>query len=112
LRRFGTGVAPPVPPTATPRRNWTPRQGRVRPLVGCFAFPNVAELHRSHRALLAQTLPSESLSLRERVAAAGRGFGQSEAQRCCRTLNPSPEGKELHATCYVVESGSRPSAVA
>ena len=49
----------------------------------------------NRRLSFAQTLPNESLSLRERVAPAGRGSGRSEALRCTRTLtpNPSPDGR-------------------
>jgi len=52
-------------------------------------------MHLDRRMPFAQTLLSESLSLRERVAAAGRGFGRSEVLRQVRTLtpNPSPMGR-------------------
>ena len=52
-------------------------------------------MHLDRRMPFAQTLLSESLSRRERVAAAGRGFGRSEVLRQVRTLtpNPSPMGR-------------------
>ena len=51
-------------------------------------------MHLKGRMSFAQMLLSESLSLRERVAAAGSGFGRSEALRSTRILTPnrSPEG--------------------
>jgi hypothetical protein len=55
----------------------------------------------TERLEFAQALMGESLSPRERVATAGRGFGRSETQWPARTLSPDPspggEGRRAFA---------------